>query len=121
MLKLGFIVLGSVFVALGFIGVLLPGLPTTPFLLLAAGCYVRGSDRLYNWLIEHRIFGNYIKTFRKYKAMTIRAKGFALLSTWTMISVSLIFFLEGTVLRVVVIAAGITGSFIILKIKTLKK
>ena len=60
MIKLFLIVLGSVFLGLGFLGIFTPGLPTTPFLLLAAGCYVRSSDSLYSWLLQHKLFGKYI-------------------------------------------------------------
>ena len=62
------IVLGSIFVVLGTIGVFVPVLPTTPFLLLAAACYGKGSKRLYNWLTNNRMFGKYIKIIGKAKA-----------------------------------------------------
>jgi len=48
---------GTVFVAIGIAGVILPLLPATPFFLLAAACYVRGSQRAYDWLLAHRVFG----------------------------------------------------------------
>ena len=74
MLKLFFILIGSLFLGLGFIGIIVPGLPATPFFLLSAGCYVRSSNRLYNWLINHKIFGRYIKTFREHRALTKHTK-----------------------------------------------
>ena len=57
LMRIIFICLGSIFVGIGAIGVLVPGLPTTPFMILAAACYIRSSDKLYNWLIKNRIFG----------------------------------------------------------------
>ncbi len=59
------IIIGHVSVALGVAGIFLPVLPTTPFLLLAAICYAKGSEKLYNWLIEHAHLGLYIKDFRE--------------------------------------------------------
>ena len=56
------IILGSIFVAIGAIGILVPGLPTTPFMILAAACYIRSSNKLYNWLIKNKLFGKHIKT-----------------------------------------------------------
>ena len=67
MLKILLIAIGSFFLILGFIGILIPGLPTTPFLLLSAACYFRSSDRLYSWLLNHKIFGKYIRNFREIK------------------------------------------------------
>jgi hypothetical protein len=52
---------GTMFVRLGFAGIILPLLPTPPFLLLAAACYARGSKRFYNWLLNHRWFGPYFR------------------------------------------------------------
>ena len=56
--------LGLIFVALGMVGVLLPGLPTTPFMLLAAACFARSSNRFYNWLINNRLFGEKVRRYR---------------------------------------------------------
>src|SRR5690554_5566085 len=55
------IAFGSIFVALGVIGIFIPVLPTTPFLLLAAICYGKGSKKLYTWLMEHRALGKFIR------------------------------------------------------------
>ena len=55
------IVVGTLSLVLGIVGVFVPLLPTTPFLLLAAACYARGSERLYRWLVGHRYLGQYIR------------------------------------------------------------
>ena len=77
LIRLLWIALGSTFVGIGTIGIFVPGLPTTVFMLLAAACYVRSSDRLYNWLIRNKTFGKYIKDYREGKGMPMRAKIFA--------------------------------------------
>ena len=67
--KLMWVSLGSLFVGLGAIGVIVPGLPTTPFLILAAACYIRSSQRLYDWLISNKRFGPYLKDYREGKGI----------------------------------------------------
>jgi len=63
---------GTVFLILGGVGVVLPLLPTTPFLLLAAVCYARSSERLYRWLLYNRWFGSYIRNWHEgYSAVVI--------------------------------------------------
>lgn len=118
MLKLLFIFLGSLFLGLGFVGILVPGLPATPFLLLSAGCYVRSSNRLYNWLLNHKIFGKYIKTFREHRALSKSSKIISLVSMWIMICISAFFFIQNIFVRIILFIAGFIGTFVILKIKT---
>ncbi|MFI3316297.1 MAG: YbaN family protein [Rikenellaceae bacterium] len=69
-----FIVLGSLCVLLGVLGIILPVLPTTPFLLLAATLYMHSSPRLYNWLLNHKYFGGYIRNYRENKIIPLRVK-----------------------------------------------
>lgn len=65
---------GGLALAIGVVGVFVPLLPTTPFLLLAAACFFRSSDRLYSWLVNHKWLGSYIRNYREHRAMTRRAK-----------------------------------------------
>lgn len=68
------IILGTVSLALGIIGIFLPLLPTTPFLLLTAALYFRGSPRLYQWLLNHKCLGPYIRSFRENKAIPLQCQ-----------------------------------------------
>jgi len=77
------VVVGSLSLAAGIIGMLVPMWPTTPFLLLAAACYVRSSERLYGWLIEHRHLGPYIQDFRTGRGIPLRVKVIVLGLMWT--------------------------------------
>lgn len=72
--RLLFLCLGILAVGAGFAGVFLPLVPTTPFLLLAAFFFSRSSERLHNWLLEHRIFGKMIRDWREHRAIAPRAK-----------------------------------------------
>jgi uncharacterized membrane protein YbaN (DUF454 family) len=115
------ITLGTLSLALGVIGIVVPGLPTTIFLLGAAACYVRSSERLYNWMLQHKVLGAYISNYRKYKAMPLKSKIIALIMMWTMISISVFFFIKSFTVQIIVIVSGIIGTIVILMVKTLRK
>ena len=85
------IIIGSIFVILGTIGIFLPLLPTTPFLLLAAACYIKSSDKLYHWLLNHKLLGKFITNYIKYKAISIRSKVVSITLLWLTIGYSILF------------------------------
>ena len=68
------IAIGTVCVALGVIGITLPIFPTTPFLLVAAVCYMKSSKKFYNWLINHKILGKYVNDYMEKKGLTLKTK-----------------------------------------------
>ncbi len=74
---------GCLAVALGFLGVLVPGMPTTIFVLAASYCFARGSPRLAGWLLAHRWFGPPLRRFHATGGMSRTAKSAALGSMWT--------------------------------------
>ncbi len=115
------IAFGTLFVALGTIGIFVPVLPTTPFLLLAAACYGRGSKRLYNWLITNQVFGEYIKNYREGKGIPLATKIYALVLLWASIGFSAIFIVDKLWIKMLLfgIAAGVTIHLI--KVKTAEK
>lgn len=80
--------LGYVALALGVLGAFLPLLPTTPFLLLAAFCFLHGSPRMHAWLMSHRILGPYIRDFQAGRGIPLRSKGIALALMWPSLAVS---------------------------------
>ena len=87
-MKIFYITIGTLSLALGILGIVLPLLPTTPFLLLASACYVRGSERLHRKLMEHRVLGPYIQAFRNGEGIPVRGKIFALLFLWMSLAYS---------------------------------
>ena len=101
---------GILSLMLGFAGLLLPLLPTTPLLLLSAACFIRSSDSLYKWLVSHPLFGAYLKGYLEHRAITLKAKVSALLLLWGSIGCSAIFATKilWVKLLLIVIAAGVT-------------
>ncbi len=79
---------GMLATALGILGIFLPLLPTTPFMLLAAACFVRSSDRSYRWLINHPWFGSYIRNYREHRAIPLRTKFTAVGVLWSTIGLT---------------------------------
>ncbi len=81
-MRIFLIIVGSVSLVLGVLGIFLPMLPTTPFLLLSAAAWVKASPSLYEWLINHRVFGEYIRNFREYRAIPLRVKIISVSLVW---------------------------------------
>ena len=115
------IVLGSFFVALAAVGVALPGIPTTPFLILAAACYIRSSQKLYDRLISNKTFGPYLKDYREGKGIPKKAKILAVSMIVLFVGSSVIFGIESLNLKIVVGALGLTGLlYVIFKVPVAK-
>lgn len=114
-------VLGSLSLALGVVGIFLPLLPTTPFLLLAAALYFRSSPQLYEWLLSHRRLGPYIRNFRENKAIPLRVKIVSVTLVWATLLYCAVCVAESLWLRIffVLLATGITVH--ILHYKTLRQ
>ena len=90
-LRVLLIIVGLLSVTLGTIGAFVPLLPTTPFLLLASFCFVRSSNRLYTWLINHRFFGRFIRDYVENKTIDPTIMWITLAILWTSILSSVIF------------------------------
>jgi uncharacterized protein len=112
LLKPLLILLGSLFLCIGIIGIFVPGLPTTPFLLLTAGFYIRSSERLYHRLISNQWIGPFILDFQRKKGMTIKTKIVSIGTMWSMILLSCIFFLQTLTSQLIVVATGLVGSIV---------
>jgi len=107
---------GWLFVVLGVAGALLPVLPTTPFILLAAACFARSSERFYAWLLDNRVFGPLIRDWRAHRAMPRRAKWVAITAIVVAIGSSASFAVEAAWARGSLAATGVALVAFLLRI-----
>jgi uncharacterized membrane protein YbaN (DUF454 family) len=122
------LVAGFICVGLGTIGIVLPILPTTPFLLAAAACFCKSSTRMYDWLLNNKWFGEYIKNYREGRGLTVKTKITALTVLWGTISIST-FFLLGRLLpsqlvlpmQIIMICVAVAVSIHVIRLPTFKK
>jgi len=117
--KTALVFIGTLSVSLGIIGVFIPILPTTPFLLLAAACYIRSSKRLYTWLITNKYFGKFIINYREQKGIPLSIKISVLTLLWLTISLSAIYATENIWIRFFLLVIAISVSIHVLSLKTL--
>jgi len=112
------VIAGSVSLFLGVTGIILPLLPTTPFLLLAAFCYLRSSEKLYRWLIGHKLFGVYIYTYLHFRAVRKRARNLALVLLWSTLTLTMILTSNAAV-TIILVGVGAGVSIHLLKLRIL--
>ena len=103
---------GMLAVVLGTIGIFVPGLPTTPFVLLASWCFYRSSPRLQAWLLQS-FLGKYIREYRDKGGLTLRKRIYIILLMATMVAISTIFFISSMPIRIVVWSAGLIGCIVV--------
>lgn len=115
-----FVVAGTIFLGLGAIGIFLPVLPTTPFLLLAAACYLRGSERMHQWLLNNRWFGSYIRNYHEGKGISAKAKIFSISTLWIAISLS-VYLIHIAHMQVLLLIIAIAVSMHLIMIPTYRE
>ena len=111
---------GILLVLIGAIGIFLPILPTTIFLILASACFIKSSPKAHQWLRNHKIFGQYIKNYEEKSGLTIKSKIINILFLWLMILVSFFFFTSDTLIRILLLLIAIGVTIHLLMIKTRK-
>ena len=117
-LKIGLIIAGTILTVLGFIGIFVPLLPTTPFLLLAAACYARSSKKIYARLLNNRLCGKYIKGYIERKGLPLNIKLFSIVFLWTAIILSALFVVLNFLLKILLLLIAVCVSIHILHIQT---
>ncbi len=115
-----FVIAGTIALGIGVVGIIIPVLPTTPFLLLAAICYMRGSQRLYNALLCNRFVGTYVRNYLEGRGMSLKMKIWTLSLLWIAIVCTAVLATDSLIIRII-LAIVLTGVTIhILLIKTVK-
>lgn len=113
------IFVGTLSIGLGIIGTIVPLLPTTPFLLLGATCYIRSSEKLYQMLLKNKWLGGYIEDFRTKKGISLKNKVISLASLWLSIGYSLYLAISSLWLSAFLVFIAVSVSALILSFKTL--
>ena len=115
-----YITLGSISLALGTLGIFLPLLPTTPFYLLTAWLYMKGSDKLYQKVMNNKFFGTIVRDFQEEKAIPLKTKIFSVSLLWITILSSAFFFVQILWVKILLIAIAVGVTVHILSYKTKK-
>jgi len=112
------IIAGTLSLAIGIVGIFVPLLPTTPFLLLAAGCYLRSSQRFYNWLMGSRWLGGYIRNYFEGRGIPVKVKLFIIALLWVTIGIS-IWLVDKPLVTVIllIVAIGVTLHIIFIRVR----
>ncbi len=111
-----YIFLGTVSLCLGIIGIVVPGLPATPFLLLTAALYLKSSKKLYNRFLNNKILGPYIIDYKKNGGLTKQHKIWAVVLMWIMVTISVTLFIANYTIKGIVVLAALIGTFVVTKI-----
>jgi len=111
---------GLIAVGVGTVGIFVPLLPTTPFYLLAAACFFRSSDRLYQWLIGNKWCGPYIRNYREHRAIPRHAKILALVLLWGTIGHAVFALVDHLWLRILLLAIAVGVTLYLLSLRTIK-
>ena len=116
-----FVVAGTISLGLGAVGAFLPVLPTTPFLLLSAACYYKGSERMHRWLLDNKLFGSYIRNYKEGKGISQAGKVFTIFLLWIAICFSALFMVNNYIVQVVLFAIAIAVTIHVITLPTFRK
>ena len=120
-IKVLLISIGTFFLGVAIIGIFIPILPTTPFLLISSALYAKSSKKFYDWLINNKIFGKYIKNYRDGKGIPLKLKIITTALLWITIGCSAIFALDIFWARVLLVIIAILVTIHIIRINPIDK
>ncbi|WP_281974953.1 YbaN family protein [Halobacillus litoralis] len=118
--KVLLLIFGWISLIIGVLGIVLPLIPTTPLLLLAAACFVRSSDRMYDWLLTNKYFGKYIRDYREHRGIPLRAKWVGVSVLWVSILYSAIFVVPLMFVKILMFAVASYFTWFILNLNTIR-
>jgi uncharacterized membrane protein YbaN (DUF454 family) len=118
LIKMLYGLVGGLALALGIIGIFLPGLPTTPFVLLAAACFAKASPRVHLWMLQHKLIGPMLRNWEEHRSLTRRTKSVAIISMSVMIALSIWHFSSQPWIQLALLLLGCIGAATVLRIPT---
>ena len=118
LVRFSLLAVGWLSVALSVIGIFLPVLPTTPFLLLSAACFARSSERFYLWLVEHPRLGQYVMGYLDGSGLPLKAKYYTLLLMWSSLLITAFLIVDSPYPKVILPLTGIGVSVYIWRLPT---
>lgn len=113
--------LGFIFLGIAILGIFLPLLPTTPFVLLAAGCFAQSSERMHRWILENPTFGPMVRAWEEKRCVSCRVKLIAIASMVVVGGISIFLALDGTGWRIAGVALLLLGSLVVWSLDTCKE
>lgn len=116
-----YLALGFVALSLGVIGIPMPVLPTTPFLLLAAWCFARSSERWHQWLLTNKTFGPVISNWEKRRCISLRTKIIAISSMVVLGGSSVAFAIHDGTFQLIALGLMLVGAVVVLQLDTCKE
>lgn len=116
------LILGLLFVAIGLIGVVVPGLPTTPLMILAAACFAKSSQRFYDWVIANKMFGHHVKNYREGRGIPARSKRAIIPVLWIFVLFAVFVGIPGGLFyaKIATMILAVIGTAFILRIPNLE-
>lgn len=112
--------LGFIFLGLGILGIFLPLIPTTPFVLLSVSCFYKSSQRFHSWLLNHKVFGKIIRNYKE-KKIEPKTKWFTLITLWLTLGISMYLFWHTVFVPILLFVIVVPVSWHILKLSTSKE
>ena len=114
--------LGFTVMCIGLIGIVVPGLPTTPLMILAAACFAKSSQKFYDWIINNKMFGHHVKNYREGKGIPKKSKPIILGTMWTFVLFAVLIAIPDSapdVSRIATLVLAVIGTIFILRIPNL--
>ena len=115
--------LGFIIMTIGLIGIVVPGLPTTPLMILAAVCYAKSSQKFYDWVINHKLFGHHVKNYREGKGIPSKSKKIIIPTLWVFVLFAVFIGIPKHLIyaKIATFVLGLIGTIFILRIPNLKE
>jgi len=122
--RLFWFVIGFIIMSIGLVGIVIPGLPTTPLMILAAACFAKSSQKFYDWIIYNKMFGHHVKNYREGKGIPRKSKPVILGTMWTFVLVAVLIAIPDSappVSKISTLILAAIGTIFILRIPDLQR